>query len=230
MELNHLILAFSSAPTEATSLINLRGIKGYVFFRTLNETSTMIRTNFTGLGTTPLNWHVHRFPVDLTLNPNIRCLSSNVGGHYDPLMAGRNPNYSTDCSPTNQTSCEIGDLTGKFGRLQNGVFEYIDNTGLLDLGGLRGIVGRSIVIHAVAGENFVCGTIRSSADRRYTAVTLSATFIAPLAGVIYMRQVADEHAVIFGKLFWVDGREATRNHNWHIHVFSVSNDIIITPH
>ena len=91
---------------------------GYVRFETLNESSTRVVTNFTGLPTsTGLNWHVHRFPVDLTLDPAPRCLNNYVGGHYDPFAVRSNPNYATDCNPDNRTACEVGDLTGKFGQL-----------------------------------------------------------------------------------------------------------------
>ena len=200
---------------------------GYVRFETLNESSTRVVTNFTGLPTsTGLNWHVHRFPVDLTLDPAPRCLNNYVGGHYDPFAVRSNPNYATDCNPDNRTACEVGDLTGKFGQLQNGSSDNTDDTGLLDLGGRRGIVGRSIVIHDSTGANFVCATIRSIRELEGAAVvTLSSTFISPLAGTIYVRQVAGENAIMFGKLFWINLRGTTNNHNWHVHIQVVSVNV-----
>ena len=223
---------FSDAPEAAVAYINLKGVVGYVRFETINESAVRIETNFTGLPGPAHNWHVHRFPVDLTLNPDYRCLNDYVGGHYDPLMVRGNPNYTTDCSPEDPLECEVGDLTGKFGQLMNGVDYNIDDTGLLELGGLRGIVGRSIVIHAATdGANFVCGTIRSTIEksRDTEVVTLSATFISPLAGVIYLRQAGSEHAVMFGKLFWVNGISTTTDHNWHIHETMVRmNNILYT--
>ena len=143
-------------------------------------------------------------------------------------MARANENYTMNCSPDNQLACEIGDLTGKFGQLENGYFVHVDNTGLLELGGLRGIVGRSIVVHASNGINFVCGTIRSNIEEQQNVevITLSATFISPLAGTIYLRQAADEHVVMFGKLFWVNGSPTTMRYNWHIHERAVSISII----
>ena len=228
---------FSDSPVAAVAYIELKGVIGQVSFQTINETAVKVKTNFTGLpenGGMGLNWHIHRFPVDLTLDPNRRCLNNYVGGHYDPLMVRGNPNYTTDCSPNNQFDCEIGDLTGKFGQLTNGAFENIDNTNLLKLGGLRGVVGRSIVIHGPDGANFVCGTIRSTIESQAgtEVITLSATFISPLAGVIYLRQAGSEHAVIFGKLFWVNRMETTRQHNWHIHENTVrnsTNNVIVAP-
>ena len=40
----------------------------------------------------------------------------------------------------------------------------IDTTGELVLDGRYSIIGRSVVIHAVDGTNFECGTIRSAED------------------------------------------------------------------
>lgn len=198
---------------------------GTVRFIAVGENSTNVTANFSGLPPSPsggLNWHVHRFPTDLTLAPTSRCLNDNVGGHYDPFGVRSNPNYTTDCNTTAQSECEVGDLTGKFGQLRNGFASYTDNTGLLNLGGRLGIVGRSIVVHGPDGANFVCATIRSQSEvEGADVVTLSATFIAPLAGTIYIRQVANEDAIMFGKLFWVTTRGQTLNHNWHIHELKV---------
>ena len=161
----------------------------------------------TGMG---LNWHVHRFP-------------DNVGGHYDPFNASFNGSYTSLCA-MDPLNCEVGDLSGKFERLQNGAFEYTDNTGLLDLGGRWGIVGRSVVIHELAGPNFACATIRSQDETNgLEAVTLSATFISPIAGTIFFRQVPGEEATMFGKFFWVDLTGPTEAHNWHIHEDLVSD-------
>ena len=186
-------------------------------------------TSFTGLpssssGEGGLNWHVHRFPVDLTLDTARRCLNNYVGGHYDPFAVRSNPNYTNDCRPDNPLECEVGDLTGKFGQLRNGRSENTDNTSLLDLGGRFGIVGRSIVVHDSNGTNFVCATIRSvkEVEQRAEVVTLSSTFISPVAGTIYVRQVAGENAIIFGKVFWVNLTGTTERHNWHVHLRAVS--------
>lgn len=218
---------FSKAPSVAVASINLRGVVGYVRFETLDENRTRVSTNFTGLplqGSAGLNWHVHRFPVDLTLDPAQRCLNDYVGGHYDPLAVRSNPSYTTDCNPQNRTACEVGDLTGKFGQLKNGYFNNsTDDTGLLDLGGRRGIVGRSIVVHDSTGANFVCATIRSMREiQGGEVITLASTFVSPVAGTIYVRQVTGENAIIFGKLFWINLRGTTVEHNWHIHEQAVS--------
>lgn len=66
---------------------------------------------------------------------------------------------------TNTPRCEAGDLAGKFGRLDStGRIDVVDTTGQLVLDGRYSIIGRSVVIHAVDGSNFECGTIRSEED------------------------------------------------------------------
>lgn len=217
---------YVAAPAVAVARFNSRGIVGYVRFETINESNTLISTNFTGLpidGATGLNWHVHRFPVDLTLSPLYRCLNDYVGGHYDPFNANNgSSSYAAQCA-MDPLNCEVGDLAGKFGRLQNDFSENVDNTSLLDLGGRRGIVGRSVVIHESAGPNFACASIRSQREiQGAEVVTLSATFISPVAGTIFFRQVDGEEATMFGKFFWVDLTGPTQEHNWHIHNNPVS--------
>ena len=223
---------FTQAPTAAIATINLRGVVGSVRFESLDENRTRVVTTFTGLPSSSsggLNWHIHRFPVDLTLDTNNRCLNDYVGGHYDPFAARNNPNYTIDCRTTNPLECEVGDLTGKFGQLRNGTVENTDNTTLLDLGGRFGIVGRSIVVHNSDGTNFVCATIRSVKEIEQGAevVTLSSIFISPVAGTIYIRQVAGENAIIFGKVFWVNLTETTEAHNWHVHLQAVRSFAIM---
>ena len=46
-------------------------------------------------------WHIHELPIDQTVSPDLQCLSSWAGPHYDPLNARANLNYATDCSTSN---------------------------------------------------------------------------------------------------------------------------------
>lgn len=170
-------------------------------------------------------WHVHNFPVDTSLPPQTRCHNDNIGGHFDPLGAKATLGslYRTFCGPNNQTVCEVGDLSGKVGNLTSGTFNYIDTTGDLTLFGRYGIIGRSIKIH---GDEDVCATIYSSTEvmnRNIKVTTLQASFTYPVGGTIYMRQVAGEESVIFGKLFWVTNSQTTMDHKWHVHL----NQVII---
>jgi len=115
------------------------------------------------------NWHVHTLPIDQTRDPAVQCLSIWAGPHYDPFNA-RPPSltdaeYNQNCTQSTPLGCEAGDLAGKFGPLDSGgQINVVDTTGQLVLDGRYSIIGRSVVIHAVDGTNFECGTIRSEED------------------------------------------------------------------
>jgi len=51
---------------------------------------------------------------------------------------------------------------------------------------------------------------------------LQSTFVYPMAGVMYLKQVEGEDVQMWGKMFWVNGMGDTIDHNWHIHRFAVS--------
>ena len=55
------------------------------------------------------------------------------------------------------------------------------------------------------------------------AVTLlQSSFIFPIAGTVYFRQVAGEEVQMWGKVYWTNDSPTTLNHNWHIHMLAVS--------
>ena len=174
-------------------------------------------------------WHIHTLPVDMTIDPEIRCSNDQIGGHYDPLMAVEveGDNYMTACE-SNKSKCEIGDLSGKFGPIPIKPATYMDTTGLLSLSQKYGIIGRSIKIHGKQDEGAdVCATILSTnqVNNDASVTFLRASFIYPVAGNIYMQQVTGEATRIWGKVYWVtDQVNTTLQHNWHIHVNSVSNE------
>ena len=55
---------------------------------------------------------------------------------------------------------------------------------------------------------------------------MQATFISPVAGVVYFRQSGSEPTVTHGKLFWVNGMP-TESTEWAIYDDLVSHNIII---
>ena len=93
------------------------------------------------------NWHVHRDPIGGSGD------CDDGGPHYNPRGINvDSPDYS-NCSPSNQIACEIGDLTGKGSRLNftNGrtVSFYTDTELPVRVNGLgETILRRSVVVHA----------------------------------------------------------------------------------
>lgn len=197
---------------------NARGIRGVIMFNPEGDNpeggNVRITGNLEGLPGNH-NWHVHSQPVDQTVGPDLQCLSNWAGPHYDPFNANTGAGYTAACA-SNPADCEAGDLSGKFGQLNSStVINFLDDT-TLAVSGRYSIIGRSVVIHEPLGANFICGTIRE--DNGATPVVLQATFISPVAGSVYMRQIAPGGEVqIWGKVYWTDDTESTLNHNWHIH-------------
>lgn len=91
------------------------------------------------------NWHAHVKPVldDAAAETN-RC--SSTGGHYNPFMVNVQAQYS-ECKPSNQLRCELGDQSNKLGTYDMGSGPMVANDEYLPLVGPYGVIGRSIVVH-----------------------------------------------------------------------------------
>jgi len=226
------IITLCTGPLVAVTKFDQGGVVGTITFTRLDNGSTQIDTSFSsGIFS---GWHVHEFPVDYTDDPATRCGSAGTGPHYDPT--GRNAravnngqDYSTVCSG-NINLCEAGDLSGKFGPLQQGEFSFIDSDSELQLSGRYGIIGRSVVIHKAGGARIACANIILQNDLSSQPVSrlFVATFLGPVAGSMYFRQYETESAsstFIHAKLFYTDGTAMNTNgHLWGIH----SNELVST--
>ena len=149
------------------------------------------------------------------------CGAAIVGGHYDPLRAIANPNYTTECNPQNPGVCEVGDLSGKFGNFQSAetvTAMYTDNT-LLSLYGIYSILGRSIVIHFENGDRFVCANIPDGVANATTPSLLYSPYRNDFVGNIYFRQHSRSTttAKVYTDLERIGGSEFSSGHNWHVH-------------
>ena len=99
------------------------GLGGSIDFYQPSPTApTQVVVNFRGAsrGATTTNsdakqfgsYHVHVNPID-PANPSGPCSPQSVGGHFNPF----NIVDYTQCDPQTPTTCEVGDLSGKFGYL-----------------------------------------------------------------------------------------------------------------
>ena len=112
-------------------------------------TTVFVRLSYISgsVNSTSHNWHVHNSPIGGSGNCN------DGGPHYNPRGIDVNlPDYSY-CTPSNQTACEVGDLTGKGAQLnfKNGRSDafYTDAELPLRANGLgETILRRSVVVHA----------------------------------------------------------------------------------
>ena len=163
-------------------------------------------------------WHIHQYPF--TNGQESPCSYSSVGGHYDPFKANENSNYISDCQPQNKSLCEVGDLSGKFGKLNSSVTSFSFPDSDLSLHGQYSIIGRSVVLHYSNGSRYVCANI----DLKDGGDTIVA--YVPLRGVsifgdILISEYSNNATLVYSKLF--NTVPASINHNWHIHSNIISS-------
>jgi len=112
------------------------------------------------MNSTGHNWHVHNGTCHFHRGP-----------HYNPRRISTNePTYETYCKPSNQTGCEIGDLSGKSSQLDfmdgHATLLYTDTELPLRVNTLgESIVGRSVVIHA-KDRGITCANIMGYSPRK----------------------------------------------------------------
>ena len=152
-----------------------------------------------------------------------------TGGHY-------NPKVQDTCTPdAAQDSCEVGDLSGKFGLLgtssTSDIATYTDTVASIlydSAAGSRGsmwIVGRSIVIHDADGSRWSCANIGEAGVgvdvALATGVTGSIELFQPASGYAsfeYARSTGSAYAT--SMTVSLSGYEAAGN-KWHVHDFPV---------
>ena len=159
-------------------------------------------------------WHVHKFPFPHNAQEN-PCRAEITGGHYDPLAKASRENYTEACA-SDSRECEVGDLSGRLGRLD--MLGMMDFTDVVPLYGVYSIIGRSVVIHRSDGARLVCANIGyPSGDPMQL---LYAPFRGDFTGSIYLRQHTDvSTASVFSDLVSTgdDAGMSSTGHNWHVH-------------
>ena len=83
------------------------GVTGWIrFYQKAADNITFV-ANLEGLSANA-SWSLHLLPVDLTLDPQIRCGDNFLGGIYNP------GGVMTTCTPQNPEMCAAGDFSGRF--------------------------------------------------------------------------------------------------------------------
>ncbi|CAG0892689.1 unnamed protein product, partial [Darwinula stevensoni] len=204
----------------AQAVISAQGVKGTV---TLLQENPFVLTKITmdmkGLRGIAGGYHIHEFPVPgvgpdyLTSSP-----CRETGGHYNPFRV--DVSQSPPTGRGSHDAYELGDLSGKHGILEG--LDDVKGTAfdtMLPLWGPFSSVGRSIVVHRLSGERWVCGTIFS---RRET-VRAVAVFRFPVVGIMEFRQEVDDPlsdtSIFLSDLLYSDGSDATTDgHRWYVNV------------
>jgi len=140
-------------------------------------TGVSFKVSFSNLPTSggPFLYHIHAFPVNSSGN----CLSTLA--HLDPFIRGETP----PCDPTLPQTCQVGDLSGKYGKITSDPFtaSYTDPYASL-VEGLGSFFGnRSINIHFANTTRITCASFAlvsnsssaNSTTGSNTTVTTTAT-------------------------------------------------------
>lgn len=104
-----LITTFATAERfdVATAVFGASGVTGWIrFFEYDDRISVLV--NMVGFPSNA-SWSIHPLPVDLTLDPNLRCSDDYLGPIYDPM----NVYNETLCSIGDDPSDCAGDLGGR---------------------------------------------------------------------------------------------------------------------
>lgn len=137
------------------SVTGSQGVSGYFQFISAYKSSEVkVIYRITGLDTYKsdvFTYHVHTNPV----GPNNDCAATLE--HLNPV---RLPETEV-CEPQNLATCEVGDLSGKHGKLFPGKSverSYIDSQLRFD-NPAYSMVGRSVVIHDAQKNRIACGNV-----------------------------------------------------------------------
>lgn len=206
--------------------VNMRGIKGsFSFHQASPFEATEVTVFLTNLRNKVGPYHVHNFPLPSVRSPpSSQCSNDNVGGHFNPFQLNTSdPSYPTDNRETDDRY-EIGDLSGRTFNLRGNEtdFGFMDYN--LPLFGQNSIVGRSVVLHLADGSRYACASIGFPGE----VIVARARFQSPVIGDIWFTQLQNNplsDVSIFMDLSYGNPlMTATRNHNWHVHVYPISSE------
>ncbi|KAF2895528.1 hypothetical protein ILUMI_10646 [Ignelater luminosus] len=181
-------------------------------------------------------YHVHITPVEENLE--FPCEATSLYDHWNPLNV--DPGSSPRAYLGTPDQYEMGDLSGKFGTLDNHtLYKHDYNDTMLPLFGPRSILGRSILIHKrVKNRRWACSTIeRGYSPSEAREIRAIASFHHPHGyayGYMRMKQLiyndgSKSDTVVEIKLRHPGkhDRNITRDHNWAIYVNPVGVDAAV---
>ena len=152
-------------PLRGTSIIGNIYLQQY----SSNGTSVYAKLLISVRFSTDHNWHVHEQPIQASV-----CTSA--AGHYNPRTVNTsNPNYATLCNGNSPLQCEVGDLSGKGGKMDFNEYReqllYTDTDLPISLINDISIANRSIVIHDanMSSTRIACGNLIPVKPRKATA-------------------------------------------------------------
>ncbi|KAF2234859.1 Cu,Zn superoxide dismutase-like protein [Viridothelium virens] len=123
-------------------------------------------------GAGPFEYHIHEFPVP----SNGDCMGT--GGHLDPFNRGEQP----PCDASQPQSCQIGDLSGKYGKINGTALatNLVDRYTSLTIGSSQFVGNGSFVVHANNGSRIACASFTTY----LTGSTSNSTSTSPSNGTL----------------------------------------------
>ncbi|XP_025262110.1 uncharacterized protein LOC105249019 [Camponotus floridanus] len=198
--------------------------------------ATNVEVSLEGLNGKMSGYHVHMTPVENDLE--FPCEGTSLYGHWNPLGVDTNKVPATEEGTLDQY--EMGDLSGKYGSLDNKKrYAITYNDTMLPLFGPRSILGRSIVIHKKEKNlRWACSTIeRGYSPTEASELRAIASFHHPqgfVYGYIKMTQLVYKDGSQSETVIEVNlrhpgkhDRNITKNHNWAIYVNPVGVDATV---
>ncbi|XP_056632651.1 uncharacterized protein LOC130442509 [Diorhabda sublineata] len=180
-------------------------------------------------------YHIHMTPVEENLE--FPCEETSLYGTWNPLNV--DPASSPRAYHGTPDQYEAGDLSGKFGSLENQtLYKTYYNDTLLSLFGPRSILGRSVVLYQKKSRRWACSTIeRGYSPSEARELRAIASFHNPNGfafGYMKMRQLIHKDGSTSDTTIEVklrhpgkNDRNVTRNHNWAIYVNPVGVDATV---
>lgn len=189
------------------------GVRGTIQLTQTPGEKAWITTNLLGLNSMAQGWHVHENALANDAVGGTDCAVEAIGGHYNPtgVVAGEGSDK------------EAGDLSAKFRTFadkKEALMYEEDSPALMDV---AAIVGKSVLIHKVNGDRWICATFRM--DDASDTVTASASWVgvseggltAPMNGRVTFSQKGMEPA----RIGWKFSGLSSLAQKWHIHKLPV---------
>jgi len=147
------------------------------FTGTMNGTGVMVSAAFQGISNPedgPYLYHIHAKPIDTMGN------CTTAGAHLDPYMRGEAP----PCDPTMPQTCQVGDLSGKHGKVTlNGetpyMTTYVDPYLSLVSSDPAYIGGLSVVVHFANKTRIGCANITMMSSSTYVPTPPAGNYTNP---------------------------------------------------
>ena len=201
-------MTIATSEVKLVAEFNSKRVSGKVSFSHIDSGKVKIFGNLRVQG--QYNMSIREFPVKFIGPSTEVCQSLHLGDIFDPRNAMKIAKYGSTCTISNHSACAVGDLAGKYGRL-NGIFEKSDDN--LYLSGPESIFGRSLTIQNSTGDIIACATIRSVSSVK-TVVGIFRAVSPGIAGTIVLRQSGanpSSDTSVDIKLVLVDARSESKN-------------------